>query len=1116
MTDIQAWLDAIDMGKYAAEFVAQDVSVDLLADLSDADFKELGVASLGDRRRLMKAGSASRASPAPTVEVAPAPSPPVTARVPKPPIAASDEGERRHATVMFSDLTGYTALNEAFDPEEVESIMARIKREAIGVIERHGGRVNQFVGDEVMSMFGIPMARRDDPTRAVAAALELHAVVDGIAAQFTSRLGRVLSMHTGLQTGLVIARRSDSRSGDFTLTGDTVNTAARLRGLAQPGEVVVSSQTWQQVSDHFEAVAGQPVEVKGKERPLVPYRILGARIVARVGSRPLVGRADEMQQFETLMEACQNRQRGRVVFVRGDPGLGKSRLVVEFLNTALERGLTCHSASVLDFGARTGHDAIRVLVQSFLGLPVDADESVRAEAIREHAAGDGAAHSRYLYDLLDVAPPDAVRALLSATEVGVRQQGTLDALCQLLAPGAGAPASFVLMEDIHWADSWTLQQLGAIASLSHNQALLFMMSTRFAGDPTVGDWRAALHGLPVTSIDLGPLGADESLQLAAGASSISEALLRSCVARAEGNPLFLEQLLLNAGNEGADNLPGSIQSLIQSRMDRLPPGDKAALQAAAVWGPRVPLAAIRHLLGDPGYDTQVLVEQFLLRPQGDDLVFCHALIRDGAYGSLLHARRRQLHVLAAEWAEPRDVALAAEHFERAQDSRASGAYLAAATVLAERFEYLGALALLGRGLKLSDTPVSCFALRLARARLLLEVGQPAESIEACDSALAVAESDGDHAMGLIAKASGMRIVSRAEEGLQMLVQAQPLAERAGLALELSRLHHLRGNLLFAQGSPEPCRQEHALALDLARAAGSAEAEVAAMGGLGDAAYMQGRIITAHAMFTGCVDLAHEKGFLRIEVSYRVMLGWCSIYLMDLDSAMTANRQSLALALRTGNRRVQMMAHAQAAIIEGWNRGKWREALPSVTLSTEMAVALGSTQFHALALYVHSMLDIRAGDPESARQHLDAAFDVCGEGSMVFMGPQLYATLARLEADPVKRQQALATGAAILERGTISHNHLYFYDAAIHVSVQSADWPEVERYCGKLEAYVSAEPFPWAQFIIGRGRALSLAGQGATDAALVDELQRLRLEAAQSSITLHLADIDAALERLGVR
>ncbi len=195
MTDITTWLDTHGMGKYAPEFVAQDISVDLLPDLLDVDLRELGIVSLGDRKRLLRAAAgAVAAQTVQTVQSAPAgptamvePAPRTGPTAPTAQAGVGEEGERRHATVMFSDLTGYTALNEAFDPEEVEQVMARIKREASEVIERHGGRVNQFVGDEVMALFGVPLARRDDPRRAVRAALELHAVVDAIAAGLVER-----------------------------------------------------------------------------------------------------------------------------------------------------------------------------------------------------------------------------------------------------------------------------------------------------------------------------------------------------------------------------------------------------------------------------------------------------------------------------------------------------------------------------------------------------------------------------------------------------------------------------------------------------------------------------------------------------------------------------------------------------------------------------------------------------------------------------------------------------------------------------------------------------------------------------------------------------------------
>jgi class 3 adenylate cyclase/tetratricopeptide (TPR) repeat protein len=1014
---------------------------------------------------------------------------------------------------MFSDLTGYTALNEAFDPEEVEQVMARIMREASRIIESHGGRVNQFVGDEVMALFGVPVARRDDARHAVRAALELHAAVDTIAAGLADRLGRRLSMHTGLQTGLVIARRSDSRSGDYTLTGDTVNTAARLRGLAEPGEVVVSPQTWQQVADFFDAQAGTAVEVKGKERPLQPYRILAERAVPHGGSRPLIGRAEELQQFEVLLQACVQRRRGRVVLVRGDPGLGKSRLVAEFVDHARERGLTCHVTAIADFGARTGHDAIRVLVQAWMGLAPDADEPSRAAAIAlQFGAGtEGAQHQPFLYELLDVAPPTEVRALLSAIDAAVRQRSTLDALGFLLRAELEQGPALLLIEDVHWADAGTLSQLEPLLALAAHAPLLAVLTTRYAGDPTVGTWRSALHGLPLTSMDLQPLGRDDALRLAAGAASISDALLRSCVERAEGNPLFLEQLLLNAGDDGANHLPGSIQALIQARMDRLGSTDKAALQAAAVWGQRVPLTVVRHLVGDPHYDARALVEQFLVRLHGDELQFSHALIRDGAYGAMLHARRRQLHRSAAEWVLERDVALAAEHFERAEDARAAAAYLQASEQQSRQHRTTEALALVDRALALNDQADAAFGLRLARARLLLEIGHANAAIAAAGTAIDAARSGGERALGLIAMASGMRIVDRPADGLELLQEAQPLAEQAALVLDLSHLHELRGNLLFSLGRADECRQAHEQALALAREAGSAEAECAALGGIGDASYSRGRVVSGARLVQQCVDMAREQGFLKVEMAYLPMVSWSSYYMLQLPQALAVSARAIALASRVRNPRAEMMARAQVVMIDGCIRGNHVPAMAHVDRALELTQMMGSRRFEAITWFFRALLVMRGGDLAAARAHLETAFRMVEDGArtLAFMGAQLYGLKAMLADDASTLHEALAAGEALLSDGALSHNHFVFYDFAIQACIGNALWDDALRMCALLEAYTAAEPFPWADFITARGRALARHGQGGRSADLLAELRRLGALARERELNYYSRDIDDA-------
>ncbi len=928
MMDIESWLVSQGLAQYAEAFVENDITVDLLPELTDADLRELGVASLGHRKRLLKAIAALNAAAASAAPAAPAPTP-TEAR----PTTSLDEGERRHATVMFSDLTGYTALNEAFDPEEVEQIMARIKREANETIEKHGGRVNQFVGDEVMALFGVPVSRRDEAERAVRAALELHERVNVIAAGLADRLGRRLSMHTGIQSGLVVARRSDSRAGDYTLTGDAVNTAARLRGLAEPGEVVVSSQVWQQVSEAFDAEAGESVEVKGKEHALVPWRITSERTMPRGGRRELVGRVDEVRQFEALAQTCAVEGRGRVLFVRGDPGIGKSRLVAELVQIAREHGLLCHLTSVLDFGARTGPAAIQALVQSILGLDADADEGSRAEAIAEVATeGEaGAEIAPFLYNLLSVTPPPEVQALLSAMDGQTRAKGRCDALRHVARPRPKSP-TLLLVEDVNWAEPATLRQLATLAALAAAHPMLVMMTTRFAGDPSVGEWRSNLHGLPVSSLNLGPLPPDDALRLAGASASMSEAMLRTCVERAEGNPLFLEQLVLSASEDHASHLPGSVQALIQARMDRLDVSERAALQAAAVWGPRVPREAIRYLVGDPSWDERVLVEHFLMRLEGDELVFSHALIRDGAYGALLLAKRRALHQRVAEWVQGQNVALAAQHYERAGDSRAPGAYLRAAEALAEMLRHEEGLAQVERGLALAAPGAETFALQRLRARLLLETGRAADSVDAARRAVDAATTNAERASGLVAIAAALRILDRPEEGLDRLAEAQPLLD--GASPELSRLFGLRGNLNFVLGRWEQCEDAHENALRTAREAGSIEAEILALSGVGDAAFGRGRIRTAHEHFIQCKERAGEHALYRIETTSEVMSGWTWFFQMNIHQSLESTAAGIERARKLRLARTELLAHMQRALLHGWVRGDVAAGREELALALE--------------------------------------------------------------------------------------------------------------------------------------------------------------------------------------
>lgn len=1032
-----------------------------------------------------------------------------------------EDGQRRHASIVFSDLSGYTALNERLDPEEVELIMGRIKEAATRIVGSHGGVINQFIGDEVVALFGIPVARRDDPGRAVRAARELHAAVRVIAKEVEHRVGHALTMHSGINTGLIVARRSDSRDGHFALTGDTVNTGARLLGLAAADEIVIGPDTWREVRTQFSVAVGEPIEVKGKEHRITPYRVVGELAADPVARPPIVGRDDELRRFTALVAACggqaQGQARGGVALVRGDPGIGKTRLVAEFGELALRHGLSCHAAAVLDFSVGRGGDVMRNLMRSLLGIAADAgaDDSRAALAEAFDAGWAEREQELFLCDLLDIAPRPELRALDAALTGAVREQGARAAIGDLVRAAARRRPLLLLVEDVHWADAATLERIAALARITADGPLLLVLTTRIDGDPT----RTALRDMApeghvtgrVTAFELTPLAADSAVELASRFAGLDAAALREIVLRAEGNPLFLEQLLLNAGGSALAALPGSIQALVLARMDQLPVALRQLFQAAAVLGQRFSLEALRFLVGDESCDCGELVVRQLLRPAGADWLFSHALIRDGAYESLLKSRRRELHARAAEWFAARDPGLCAEHYELAGDARAAGAYLAASSAEAQRYHYERAVALAERGLALAREPGERHALGLMRARMLLDGGRAQEAVAAAGETLAHATTPAERAPILILQAAAMRILDQADAALAALAEAEPLARDAGSALDLARMHHLRGGFFFVQGRSADCLREHEAALAQARVAGSVEAEANALSGLGDASYVSGRMRTANERFRVCTQLAHSHGLGRIEVANKNMLGWTCHFLGRIDEALAIGEEALEMARRVSAQRTEALVRITLAYIQGWLVGELDPALGHLDRAQVLARALGAVRFEAEDLVFRALLEFRAGRRQSALAQARDALAFCRGTAMDFIGPTALGALAQISTDEAERLQALAEGEALLAKGSISHNHFDFHACAIDASLESRDFAAVDRYCAALERYTAAEPIPWSDLAIARGRLLARHGRGETGAELAKSLQALREHTARLGFDVWLPALDAAMK-----
>jgi class 3 adenylate cyclase/tetratricopeptide (TPR) repeat protein len=1022
---------------------------------------------------------------------------------------APAQGERRQVTVLFADLAGYTRLSGALDPEETNILLVRYFEALDGIVTAYGGSVLRHVGDAVLSVFGAPVAHDNDPERAVRAAVDIHAAMDRLSLE----TGHDLQVHAGIAAGEVVAVGLGSEVySEYTVTGDAVNLAARLCSLTEAGETMIAQSVHEATRHIIGAHSVGEIAVKGFASPVRAWRV-GRLLPQRAGQygTPLAGRRGELRQFEGILAAVRETGEGQAVYLRGEPGIGKTRLAEEFAARAAAAGFATHKGLVLDFGIGRGRDAIGALLRSVIGLSPDADEAARQAAVDELIAGGALErdHRVFLHDLLDLPQPTALRALYDAMNAATRSRGRETALAALVRHASRVGPLLLLVEDLHWADAATLAQLAALAGAVVGASAVLVMTSRTEGDPIDAAWRSRTRDTPFTTFDLGPLRETEARALAAAIADAASRFVGACLARAGGNPLFLVQLLHAAEQASADSVPDSIQSLVLARMDRLPPLDRRALQAAAVLGQNFGLAALRHLIGEPDYRCDELLRKYLIRPEGDDFLFAHALIRDGVYASLTRQARRDLHRRAAEWLGDREPVLAAEHLDRAEDPAASQAYLRAAMTERERFDFDRALALAARGLALARDPADRFALAHLHADCLREVGRAQDSVAGFHEALALAEGEADRGRAWIGVAAGLRILSRPDEAMAALDEAERALAGADLPRERGQIHFIRGNLHFARGESALCLASHERALALARRAGDAQLEANALGGLGDGHYAGGRMRAALSHFQQCSDLCRARGFGRIDVSTRFMIGHCLRYQNDLATGLAEHQAQIAAAARIGNRLAEMTARQSEGILLV-EMGRYAEALDALAAAQALSCQLGTRRFDAIILVHSGAASIETGRRGEGQALIDEGVAIARETGMGFVGPAVLGFRALYAADGDVALRALAEAEMILAQGCIGHNYFWFYRDAIQTSLLARRWDEALRYAQALADYTAAEPLAWSDFNFARARALVAFGRGDRSPGLRAELGVLRDRALAAQLAPAVPLLDAAL------
>jgi class 3 adenylate cyclase len=579
--------------------------------------------------------------------------------------------EMRPITALFADIVGSTGLGERLGPDEVKALVGECVTRMSRAVEEFGGVIQAYMGDGICAYFGIPAAHEDDPERAARAGLRILGVASGYAAEVEEAWGiRGFNVRVGLNSGPAAVGVVGGEDAQTVALGDTTNVAARLQSAAEPGTIAIGPGTASRLAERFVLEPLGDVAVKGRSEPVVASRLVGPRPATEPPPRtPLFGRDPELEMLEES-NADLRAGRGQVLLVIGDAGLGKTRMLAE-LRALSGEDVTWLEGRCLSYGAGSPYGPFVELLRTWLGVEEDDAELAVRTKLRARAgallAGEGAGSLPYLGLLLSIRlDPDMERELsLSADELAARIQDAFVTWAEALA---AARPLVLAVDDLHWSDPTTRQLAERLLAVTDRSAL--MLAAAMRPDPDSEGWAfrlAAQTSFPhrVTEMPLRPLSpraSGELIDALVPAGLVSQPIKEELVVKAEGNPLYVEELLralLEAGGDRrrtwtitpstAAELPPALEALLVARIDRLEPGARRFAQVAAVVGREFPVSVVAAVAGGVGADRDVAellraeIVRELRRFPELECTFRHGLLQDAALSTLTPSSQRELY-----------------------------------------------------------------------------------------------------------------------------------------------------------------------------------------------------------------------------------------------------------------------------------------------------------------------------------------------------------------------------------------------------------------------------------------------------------------------------------------
>jgi predicted ATPase/class 3 adenylate cyclase len=968
--------------------------------------------------------------------------------------------ERRHVTVLFGDLCGFTALSERMDPEDVSELMNRLWERVDAAIVRHGGRIDKHIGDAVMALWGAEGAREDDPEQALHAALDIHAQL----ASFQAGPPGGLHMRIGIHTGPVLLGVVGTL-GELTVMGDTVNTASRLEQAAPEGGILISHGTYRHVSGAFEVEPRAPLRLKGKQEPLQVYRVTAARPrtfqrrgrgLEGVWAR-LVGREEELRQLRSTLSTARSGGGCQWVTLTGEAGIGKSRLLGEFETwlESLPEPPRCLRGRASPEMRRHPNALLRDLFSFHLRVQEsDLPGVVRArweESFHEALGPEDSSHIRahLAGSLIGFDFSDSPHLKDSPTdEQGLRARG-LAALGEYFRALLSRKPMVLFLEDIHWADDSALDLLERLRQTLAPERLLVLCTARPEFFERRPQWALAPSHV---RLELRPLSQEDSHRLVAEllrkVETIPPALHELVVSRAEGNPFYLEELIQMLLEEGvilADGerwrveplrltslkVPSTLSGVLQARLDSLPAHEREILQRASVVGrifwdealeqmgrDEEPPISIHEALAAL-QERELIFEQSTTAFAGTrEYIFKHAIVREVTYDTVLKRERRAFHGRIAEWLLARrgersreHLGLIADHLEASGQGARAAVYLRRAGEEAlSLFANAEACSFLDRALAMTsevDLPER-YAIVAAREKVHAVMGERQAQRLDLETMESLAERLGDERRQTEAALRRALYASEVGEftaGVEAVHKAIRLAQETGDVASES-LGHLRwGRMLrHHQGDFVNARDHFERSLTLAESARLAQLEVESLLSLSAAIHELGDLATSLAYIQRVIPFCREMGNRWLEFSALRHLAYVRKSLGDFAGSRADFEQTLQFSRVIGYRFWECVDLCNLALLHH-HQGDAPGALGLAEQALRIGQEVGSPRYQGYAWMSrgHALTSLERF-PE-AREAYQQARRIRVETRMPHLEMESVAGLAALALAAGERQEA---------------------------------------------------------------------------------------------------------------